>query len=136
MARAEQVFHLRDAEKDLGFAQAVRSGDFLFISGTCSVGANNQVVAPGDMHGQLEQIYRIIRKTLDAHGATFADVVKESIFVDDIQAFRDALPARAAFYDGAAPPAATWIEVSGFMRPDFVIEIEVTAELPADRPGG
>ena len=58
-----------------------------------------------------------------------ADVVKEMIFVGDIEAFRDALPIRADFYQGAAPPAATWIEVSRFMRPDFVIEIEVTAEL-------
>jgi len=58
------------------------------------------------------------------------NVVKEMIFVSDIEAFRDALPIRARFYDGAAPPAATWIEVSRFMRPDFVIEIEVTAEIP------
>ena len=129
MARPEQVFHLREAEKELGFAQAVRSGDRLYVSGTCSVGADNQVVAPGDMRGQLEQIYRIIESTLAAHGASFADVVKEMIFVGDIEAFRDALPVRATFYHGAAPPAATWIEVSGFMRPDFVIEIEVTAEL-------
>ncbi len=131
MARASQVFHIRDAEKDLGFAQAVRSGDWLFVSGTCSVGADNQVVAPGDMRGQLEQIYQLIEKTLNAHDASFADVVKEMIFVSDIEAFRSALPVRAKFYDGVAPPAATWIEVSRFMRPDFVIEIEVTAELTA-----
>jgi enamine deaminase RidA (YjgF/YER057c/UK114 family) len=130
MARPDQVFHLREAEKALGFAQAVRSGDRLYVSGTCSVGADNQVVAPGDMSGQMEQIYQLIENTLTAHGASFVNVVKEMIFVSDIEAFRDALPIRAKFYEGAAPPAATWIEVSGFMRPDFVIEIEVTAEIP------
>ena len=36
MARADQVFHLREAEKELGFAQAVRSGNTLFVSGTCA----------------------------------------------------------------------------------------------------
>lgn len=131
MARPEQVFHLREAEKALGFAQAVRSGDRLYVSGTCSVGDDNQVVAPGDMRGQLEQIYRLIERSLAAHNASFVDVVKEMIFVSDIEAFRDALPIRSKFYEGAAPPAATWIEVSRFMRPDFVIEIEVTADLPA-----
>lgn len=131
MARPDQVFHLREAEKELGFAQAVRSGDRLYVSGTCSVGADNQVVAPGDMRGQMEQIYRLIARTLEAHGASFADIVKEMIFVSDIEAFRGALPIRTKFYEGAAPPAATWIEVSRFMRPDFVIEIEVTADLPA-----
>ena len=130
MARADQVFHLRDAEKELGFAQAVRSGNTLYVSGTCAVGLDNEVVAPGDMRGQLEHIYRIINMALEAHGASFENVVKEMIFVNDIDALRDALPIRRTFYKDAAPPAATWIEVSRFMRPDFVIEIEVTAELP------
>ncbi len=132
MARPDQVFHLREAEKKLGFAQAVRSGDMLFVAGTCSVGLDNEVVAPGDMRRQVEHIYSIITLTLEEHGATFENVVKEMIFVNDIEAFRDALPVRARFYEGAAPPAATWIEVSRFMRPEFVIEIEVTAELPRD----
>lgn len=130
MARPDQVFHLREAEKELGFAQAVRSGDRLYVSGTCSVGDDNEVVAPGDMRGQMKQIYRTIEKALVAHGASFEDVVKEMIFVSDIEAFRDALPIRARFYRDAAPPAATWIEISRFMRPDFVIEIEVIADLP------
>ncbi len=132
MARADQVFHLREAEKELGFAQAVRSGNTLYVSGTCAVGLDNEVVAPGDMRGQLEHIYRIIAMALDAHGASFENVVKEMIFVNDIEALRDALPIRKTFYAGVGPLAATWIEVSRFMRPDFVIEIEVTAELPGE----
>jgi hypothetical protein len=36
------------------------------------------------------------------------------------------------FYAGAAPPAATWIEVSCFMRSDYVIEIEIIAELAGE----
>jgi enamine deaminase RidA (YjgF/YER057c/UK114 family) len=132
MARPEQVFHLREAEKTLGFAQAVRSGNRLYVSGTCSLDLDNNVVR-GDMRSQLEQIYRLIRRTLEAHEASFEDVVKEMIFVSDIDAFREALPARAKFYAGAAPPAATWIEVSRFMRPEYLIEIEVTAELPSAR---
>ena len=71
MARAEQVFHLREAEKELGFAQAVRSGNTLYVSGTCAVGLDNEVVAPGDMRGQVEHIYRIITMALEAHGASF-----------------------------------------------------------------
>lgn len=130
MARADQVFHLREGEKTLGFAQAVKAGGFLFVAGTCSLDLDSEVVAKGDMRGQLEQCYRLIAMALEAHGIGFAEVVKEQIFVTDIEAFRAALPARAAVYEGTAPPAATWIEVSRFMRPDFLIEIEVTAELP------
>ena len=70
---------------------------------------------------------------LEAHGASFVNVVKEMIFASDIEALRDALPLRARFYQGAASPAATWIQVSGFMRPEFVVKIEVTAELVPDK---
>ncbi|MFP6758684.1 MAG: Rid family hydrolase [Alphaproteobacteria bacterium] len=133
MARPDQVFHLREKEKELGFAQAVRSGDTLYVAGTCSVGLDNQVVAPGDMRGQIEHIYGIIAMALEAHGASFVNIVKEMIFVSGIEALREALPLRARFYQDAAPPAATWIQMAGFMRPEFVVEIEVTAELPADK---
>jgi 2-iminobutanoate/2-iminopropanoate deaminase len=129
MARPDQVFHLREGEKDLGFAQAVKAGGFLFVAGTCSLDLDSNVVGKGDMRAQLEQCYRIIGMALEAHGIGFGEVVKEQIFVSDIEAFRAALPSRHAVYAGAAPPAATWIEVSRFMRPDFQIEIEVTAEL-------
>jgi len=74
MARVDQVFHLREAEKELGFAQAVRSGNTLYVSGTCAVGLDNEVVAPGDMRGQVEHIYRIITMALEAHGASFENV--------------------------------------------------------------
>ena len=129
MARPHQVFHIRQAEKDLGFAQAVKSGQTLYVAGTCAVDDENNVVAPGDMAGQMRQVYDIIQRTLEAPGASFEDVVKEVILVTDIQAFRAALPVRAEIYAAAAPPAATWVEVARLMRPDFLIEVEVTAEL-------
>ena len=111
----------------------MRSGDTLYVAGTCSVGLDNQVVAPGDMRGQIEHIYGIIAMALEAHGASFVNIVKEMIFVSGIEALREALPLRARFYQDAAPPAATWIQMAGFMRPEFVVEIEVTAELPANK---
>lgn len=129
MARADQVFHLREAEKELGFAQAVRTGDTLYVAGTCCLDLENNILSPDDMAGQLEATYRNIERTLDAHGAGFHNVVKEVIYVTDIEAFRTALPARRAIYGEAAPPAATWVEVSRLMRPEFLIEVEVTAVL-------
>lgn len=128
MARPEQVFHIRARERALGFAFAVATASTLHVSGTCAQDAAGAPAAPGDMEGQLVTIYGDIAKALAAHGLDFADVVRERIYVTDIEAFRAALPARAKVYAGAAPPAATWIEVSALMRPEYLIEIEVTAE--------
>ncbi len=132
MARADQIFHLREHEKSLGFAFAVRTDRDLHISGACGLDAEGKAAAPGDMEVQLRIVYADIAQALAAHGLDFADVVRERIYVTDIQGFRAALPARAEIYAAAAPPAATWVEVSALMRPEFVIEIEVTATLPSD----
>ena len=130
MARAEQIFHLREREKTLGFAFAVKTDSTLYVSGTCGQDTAGNAVAPGDMESQLRTIYGDIQRALEAHGIGFAEVVKEMIFVTDIEAFRAALPARAEIYGAAAPPAATWVEVSALMRPEYLIEVEVTAVLP------
>ena len=127
MSRSDQVFHLREHEKTLGFAFAVRSEGMLHISGACALDADGQAAAPGDMEAQLRIVYADIETTLGAHGLGFADVVRERIYVTDIQAFRAALPARTEIYRDAAPPAATWVEVSALMRPEFMIEIEIEA---------
>ena len=132
MARDHQVFHHREHEKSLGFAFAVRTEGMLHLSGACALDSEGRAAAPGDMEAQLRIIYADIETALAAHGLDLADVVRERIYVTDIQAFRAALPARAEIYAAAAPPAATWVEVSALMRPEFRIEIEVTAEFAKD----
>ncbi len=132
MARADQVFHLRAHEKTLGFAFAVRGETMLHISGACALDADGEAAAPGDLGAQMWIVYADIAKALAAHGLGFAEVVRERIYLTDIRAFRTALPIRAEIYRAAAPPAATWVEVSGLMRPEFMIEIEVTAEFPPE----
>jgi enamine deaminase RidA (YjgF/YER057c/UK114 family) len=65
MSQQTLMHPIREAEKTLGFAQAVKSGNRLYVSGTCSLDLDNNVVAPGDMRGQLQQIYRLIRQALE-----------------------------------------------------------------------
>lgn len=132
MARPDQVFHLREHEKTLGFAFAVRTNGMLHVSGACALDAEGEAAAPGDMAAQLRIVYADIETALRAHGLCFADVVRERIYVTDIRAFRAALPVRSEIYGSAAPPAATWVEVSALMRPEFMIEVEVTATCPIE----
>jgi enamine deaminase RidA (YjgF/YER057c/UK114 family) len=131
MARPEQVFHMRDRERELGFAFAVKSAGFLHVAGTCAQDGEGNPFGVGDMEAQLRRIYEDIETALHAHGLAFEHVVREVIYVTDIDAFRAALPARKHIYANAGPPACTWVEVSRLMRPEYLIEIEVTAELPS-----
>jgi 2-iminobutanoate/2-iminopropanoate deaminase len=130
MAREDQVYFLREeAERRLGFARAVRAGDWLFISGCTATGPDGKVVGVGDMQLQVRRVYEVLGEVLAANGATWEHVVKEMMFATDLDAFVAATPIRLAAYQGVAPPAATGVEVRSLVHPDMLIEVELTAYL-------
>jgi 2-iminobutanoate/2-iminopropanoate deaminase len=125
-----ETFHLRpDGEKAFGYAQAVRSGNTVRISGSLSVDEEFQPLHPGDMGAQIDTIYAGVRRTLENFGATLVQVVQERIYVTDMDSFLTANSRRVAAYEGAEFPAATVVQISRLAFPECMVEIEVTAEL-------
>jgi enamine deaminase RidA (YjgF/YER057c/UK114 family) len=125
-----QSFHLNPAgEQAFGYAQAVRSGDQLHISGSLSVDAQFTPLHPGDMAAQIATVYDAIRRTLAAFGIDFANVISERIFVTDMDAFLAANSARLAIYQGLDLPAATAVEVRRLAFAECLIEVEILAAL-------
>ncbi len=130
MARKEQAFHhFPDAEKALGYSQAILAGNTLYLSGMISVDETLSVIGKGDMRRQIETIYKILGSVLAKHNMTLQNVVKETHFTTDLAAFADGREARAAAYakDGAYPSASTAVEVKGLFSPDALIEIDMIA---------
>jgi enamine deaminase RidA (YjgF/YER057c/UK114 family) len=128
--RVKQVFHMNGYEKDFGYSQAVLIDKTLYISGTMAVDANGRLVAPGDMAGQMRAAYTNIRKTLEAHGSQFEEIVKETIYTTDMNAMLKASDVRLEFYDKERLPTVSWVQVQRLVDPGFLVEIEVIAELP------
>lgn len=120
----KQKFHAGPWEHDIGYTQAVRVGNTLYVSG--SVGA-------GEMPAALKQAYDKIARTLAAHQLGFGHVVKENVFTTDIEALKAHKAVRNAYY-GTDFPAATWVQVSRLFRPEHVLEVEVTAVFPDEKP--
>ncbi len=134
MAQLNEIQHLNpDVEKQLGFAAIVQKGDTLYLSGIISIDEQMNVVAPGDMTGQVERVYDIMEATLALCGATFANVVNEVVYVTDVQKFAEAAPARLKRYADCAPPATTAVQVSALFFPEAMIEIQATAVLDQAR---
>jgi 2-iminobutanoate/2-iminopropanoate deaminase len=123
-AAQRQCFHLEAYEQDIGYCQAVRTGDTLHVSGTA---------AEGEMPAAVRAVYDTIRKTLLAHGLDFKDVVRETVFTTDLDAFIATQQLRKEYYSGEVFPAASWVQVQRLYLPSQVVEIEVTAVFPADR---
>ncbi|MEJ7805946.1 MAG: Rid family hydrolase [Telluria sp.] len=107
-------------ENQIGYCQAVRAGNTLYISGTAASG--EMPVAIGKAYGEL-------KKTLAAHGLTFADVVKETVYATNLDAFIKHQQVRKALYTGGYP-AATWLQVPRLFTPELVVEIELIAVFP------
>lgn len=113
-----QRFHLNEqVEKEVGYSQAVRAGDTLYISGA---------VGRGDMNVAIKQAYDALGKTLAAHGLDFDDVVKETVFATNLDSLIVNKDVRKAYY-GAHFPAATWVQVERLYVPEFVVEVELIA---------
>lgn len=117
----KSCYHRNDAvETEIGYCQAVRSGNTLYISGT---------VGQGDIVAATRSVYERLQKTLEANGLKFTDVVKENVYTTDLEAFEKAQATRKEFY-GASFPAATWVQVQRLFSPSLVLEVELTATYP------
>ena len=108
----------------------VGGGTLLILAGQIAVDDSGKVVAPGDIVGQAEHIFATIGGILAAHGATFADVLHIRTYMTNL----DDLPGygvvrRRLFPEN--PPASTTVQVSRLFRPDALLEVEVTAAVPA-----
>ena len=124
---SKERFHLRpDGEKAFGYAQAVKVSDWLHLAGLLSVDDAFTPIDVGDMEAQIGNVYDAIARTLAAHGLAMSDIVKETVFVTDMDAFLAANARRIAAYGGALP-AATAVEVKRLAFAECMIEIEVIA---------
>lgn len=132
MAREKDCRHFfGDTEKAIGFSQVVKAGNVLYVSGVLAVDDKLQVVGPGDMAAQVAQVYANLGRILAANGASFQDVVKETVFATDLAALGGALaPRKAAFdADGAYVPASTMVQITGLFLTGAMIEVEMIAHL-------
>ncbi len=106
----------------------------LLISGTASIDENGNSVHIGDFRAQLRRTYLNITGLLAAEGATWADVVRTTCYLRDIErdyaAFNEE---RTTFFaeQGLEPlPASTGIQAI-LCRPELLVEIEAIAILVA-----
>jgi reactive intermediate/imine deaminase len=113
-----------------GYSHAMQAGGLIFVSGQVAFDAHGSVVGVGDMGEQARQAFRNLGAVLEAAGASFADVVKLTYFVRDIEAIGAVRVARDEFVNTANPPASTLVEVSRLFAPELLIEIEAVALAP------
>ena len=115
-------------EDVFGYCRAVRVGDTVHVSGTVAQPPN---VSGCDAYQQAVAALEIITDALDQAGAGPADVVRTVTYLTDISDMELVARAHHAVF-GDIKPAATLVEVSALIDPEFKVEIEAYAVIDRD----
>jgi 2-iminobutanoate/2-iminopropanoate deaminase len=121
-----------DLNRPLGvFSQATRcdaGGQLLFISGLTSRDPDGNVIGEGDIKLQTETILQNMEKLLTQVGGSMADIVKVTVFIRDMEMFKEIHEVRARYFQHPYP-ASSMVEVSRLVSPEHLIEIEAVAAI-------
>ena len=117
-------------EKEYGYAQAVKVGDTIYVSGQVSHDETGKIVGPGDMEAQMRQAYTNIKKVLVQYGATIDNIVDEILFVTEMNtAFAAAVKCRKDIFSGTTSVASTIVQIQRLAFPELMIEIRCVAKV-------
>ena len=124
----QQVSSGSPYEPRLGISRAVavRPGRFVAVAGTAPIGADGKTVAPGDPAAQMRRCIEIVRTALEQLGASLSDVVRTRTLLTRIEDWEAVGKIHGEFF-GEIRPANTVMQVTRFIDPDWLVEIEVDA---------
>jgi 2-iminobutanoate/2-iminopropanoate deaminase len=113
------------------YSLAVRSGGFIFVSGTVGWRPDGQV--PPDFRDEARQMYENVKAVLAAEGASLDDVVSTTTYLVNASDYAALNAVRRQFFP-KDPPGSAVVVVKELVRPDLHVEVEMVAEAPAARP--
>lgn len=112
------------------YTDAVRFGDLLFVSGVGPVAEDGTLSGGSDVVAQAEKVFENIKSILDAANASFADILKVTVYLTDVNDREPVNRVRQKYF-GDARPASTLIGIKELALPGMKIEVESVVGLPA-----
>lgn len=111
-------------ETTMGYSRAVIQGDWGFVSGVTGYDYATMEM-PASIADQARNCFETIKSALDEGGFGLSDIVRVQYTVTDAALVETLVPALGE-YMGDVRPAATMV-VAGLIKPEMLVEIEVTA---------
>ena len=115
-------------ESQVGYCRAIKSGSFVYVSGTAPAAEEGGTFAPYDAYAQTKRCLEIIEQALNHFGADRHNVVRTRMFVTNMERWAEYARGHQEIF-GDCPPASTMVEIQGLVHEDMTIEIEVDAML-------
>lgn len=108
------------------------AGRLAHLSGLVASTAEGELVGPGDLGAQLKFVYDRIGQSLALIGASPADVVRQRVFIVDLELDHRPVIMKAMvdFYGDAGSASSTCVGVQALLVEGALVEIDITAALP------
>lgn len=110
-------------EQPIGFSRASRIGNLISVAGTAPIALDGSTASPGDVYGQTNCCLKIIHQAIEEAGGKLEDVIRTRVMLTDISRWEEAAKAHGEFF-AEIRPACTFVEVSGFIKEDWLVELE------------
>src|SRR5215831_5632023 len=105
-------------------------GRLVFISGMTARRPDGSIAGIGDITEQTRQVCENIKAAVEAAGGGMDDICRVDVYVRNMEHF-DAIHKVRAQYFKPPLPASTMVEITKMTSPDYLIEINAIAVLPA-----
>jgi aminoacrylate peracid reductase len=109
------------------YSAGTRAGDAIYVSGTLALGEGGSVLDPDDAAAQTRHVLETIKITLEAAGASLADVAFNHIFLTDWSHYAAMNAVYAEYFPGDKP--ARYCIQCGLVKPGLVVEIASVAHI-------
>ena len=126
--RGPEAVSTTDAPVAIGpYSQAIRTGSLLFVSGQIPLDPATGTMVPGDIAAQTHRVFANLNAILEAAGATFANVVRTTVYLADMDDFAAMNEVYGTYFSSPAPARAT-VQAARLPR-DARVEIDLIASL-------
>jgi len=129
-------FNTRDAypdqKLDNDLCMVVRANNTVYVRGQTAMDLDGRIVGIGDAAAQAENAMACAKTLLEEAGASLQDVVKITIYITD-RAHREPVYQVVGRWLKGVYPVSTGIIVQGLARPEYLMEIDIIAEIASER---
>lgn len=134
MAVSKEIITPADLPEPSGFNHGIitEGGRILWLAGQDASDSQGNIVGPGDIVAQYEQVLRNLKAVMDEAGGAMTDIVKLNVFVTNRALYKDNLKPLGKLmkhYFGAYYPVMALFEVISLFRDDALVELEGVAVL-------
>ena len=124
--KRELISNGNPLEDIIGFSRAVRVGPYISVGGTAPVRHDGKTVGVGNPGVQARRCLEIIKDALERAGSGLEDVVRTRIILTRIEDWEEVIKVRAEYFK-KIKPVDTVMQVTRFINPEWLVEIEADA---------